>query len=149
MPLPFIWQLRRSRFERIVVGALMCLGLVATFAAIQRLVDMAYQHFTGDVMHDIIIPNIWCMLEEVIGITAVSIPYLKAPAERMLQRLGISFAPYNHQPSLNEVHISSVRNHTVEGALESGDKYSNPGSLKEGKAEFELSQSSQTASRSQ
>ncbi|PVH91256.1 hypothetical protein DM02DRAFT_474733, partial [Periconia macrospinosa] len=82
MPLTFIWHLRRPRVEKVVVGVLMCLGLTATTAAIKRLVDMAYWNYSSsDLLRDLLIPNMWCMLEEVIGVAAVSIPYLKAPME--------------------------------------------------------------------
>ncbi|KAH8707563.1 hypothetical protein GQ44DRAFT_662909, partial [Phaeosphaeriaceae sp. PMI808] len=89
MPLTFICRLHRPKFERVVIGILMCLGLTATAAAIKRLVDMIYFSFSGDTLHNLLIPTMWCMLEEVLGVTAASIPYLKSPAERTLRRLGL------------------------------------------------------------
>ncbi|KAL6159017.1 hypothetical protein ACJBU6_03110 [Exserohilum turcicum] len=149
MPLTFIWHLRRPRLEKVVVGMLMCLGLTATTAATKRLVDMAYQNFSGDVLHDLPIPNMWCMLEEVIGVAAVSIPYLKAPMERTLERLGLLLVLNNHQSSLSDVSCPPDCIGGVEEALVSGDAVSNVGSFKHGKAEFELTQTPQVASGSQ
>jgi len=98
----------------------MCLGLTATITAIIKLTEMTYQNFNGDELHDLLIPTMWCMLEEVIGVTAVSIPYLKAPIERTLQRLGCHLVTNNHQPSLAEVRCPPTRICAVEEASESG-----------------------------
>lgn len=149
MPLPFIWRLRRPKLERVVVGILMCLGLSATTTAIIRLTNMAYQNIYGDVLRDLLVMNKWCMLEEVIGVTAASIPYLKALVERMLQRLGHRLVTDKHEPWPNVVGRPPIFICAVDEALKPGNAESEIGSSRDGKAEFELSQSPNMVSGSQ
>ncbi|PVH91656.1 hypothetical protein DM02DRAFT_677967 [Periconia macrospinosa] len=144
MPLTFICRLHRPKFERVVIGILMCLGLTATAAAIKRLADMIYMSLSGDVLHHLLVPTMWCMLEEVLGVTAASIPYLKSPAERTLRRLGLLHVSNEHEASPSQMGLPSFRIPDLESSNANGET----GSSKDGKAGFELDESSRTAGSS-
>jgi hypothetical protein len=75
----------------------MSMGLAATTAAIIKLTLMFYQSFSGDLLRNLLIVNMWCKLEEVIGITAASIPYLKSPIERLFQRVRLIVPVGRHE----------------------------------------------------
>ncbi|KAH8589186.1 hypothetical protein B0O99DRAFT_725828 [Bisporella sp. PMI_857] len=104
IPLTFVWRLRRPVFEKVVVGILMSMGLTATMAAIMRLSHSMFYHYDPDPLRNTIIGALWCKLEEVIGITAASIPYLKSPTEQLLRRLRALF------PARQEKLLSENRN---------------------------------------
>ncbi|PVH91657.1 hypothetical protein DM02DRAFT_734087 [Periconia macrospinosa] len=142
MPLTFICRLHRPKFERVVIGILMCLGLTATAAAIKRLVDMIYLNYSGDVLHNLLFIIMWCMLEEVLGVTAASIPYLKAPAERTLRRLGLLPVDNEHEASPSQMVLPSFHIPVVDEDLESNNANGETRSSKNGKAGFELEEPS-------
>ncbi|PVH68435.1 hypothetical protein DL98DRAFT_381750, partial [Cadophora sp. DSE1049] len=85
IPITFVWRLRRPLLERVVVGLLMSMGLAATAAAVIRLSHKMF-YSDPDPLRSIVMGTLWCKLEEVIGITAASIPYLKSVTEEVLQR---------------------------------------------------------------
>ncbi|PVI03907.1 hypothetical protein DM02DRAFT_695026 [Periconia macrospinosa] len=149
MPLTFIYRLHRPKFERVVVGILMCLGLIATATAIIRMTNMVYQNRFGDRLRNQLILAMWCMLEEVLGVTAASIPYLKSPTERMLRHLGLLHFTGMHELSPEQMGLPSFRIPVTDHALESGNVRDEIGSSSSGKPEFELAESSRTASQSQ
>jgi hypothetical protein len=88
MPLRLIRTLNRSQSEKILIGFLMTLGLLAT--AINCAKMTTFTTFgQGDVMQATIMPSLWAKLEEEIGIIASSLPWLKSPAENWLKKMGI------------------------------------------------------------
>lgn len=88
MPIRLIRTLNRSQSEKILIGFLMALGLLAT--AINCAKMTTFSTFgQGDVMQATILPSLWAKLEEEIGIIASSLPWLKSPAERWLKKMGI------------------------------------------------------------
>ena len=88
MPIRLIRTLNRSQSEKILIGFLMALGLLAT--AINCAKMTTFTTFgQGDVMQATIVPSLWAKLEEEIGIIASSLPWLKSPAENWLKKMGI------------------------------------------------------------
>jgi hypothetical protein len=63
-PLTFIRQLKRPRREKIVLGILMAMGLVASAASIMRLIVTSFYVSDSDPLYDIVIPAIWGSIEE-------------------------------------------------------------------------------------
>lgn len=60
----FIKQLKRPRREKIVLGILMAMGLVASVASAMRLVVTSFYVSDSDPLYDIVIPAIWGSVEE-------------------------------------------------------------------------------------
>ncbi|CAN9375299.1 unnamed protein product [Alternaria alternata] len=88
MPIRLIRTLNRSQSEKMLIGVLMALGLLAT--AINCAKMTTFTSFgQGDVMQATIVPSMWAKLEEEIGIIATSLPWLKSPAENWLKKMGI------------------------------------------------------------
>jgi hypothetical protein len=88
MPIRLIRTLNRSQSEKMLIGVLMALGLLAT--AINCAKMTTFTSFgQGDVMQATIVPSMWAKLEEEIGIIATSLPWLKSPAENWLKKMGV------------------------------------------------------------
>lgn len=88
MPIRLIRTLHRSRSEKILIGVLMSLGLLATAIACAKM--STFTNFgKGDLMQATIMPSLWAKLEEQVGIIASSLPCLKGPAERLLRKSGL------------------------------------------------------------
>jgi len=88
MPIRLIRTLNRSTSEKILIGVLMALGLLAT--AINCAKMTTFNSFgKGDVMQATIVPSLWAKLEEQVGIIATSLPWLKSPVERWLKKMGL------------------------------------------------------------
>ena len=88
MPIRLIRTLNRSTSEKILIGVLMALGLLAT--AINCAKMTTFNSFgKGDVMQATIVPSLWAKLEEQVGIIATSLPWLKSPVERWLKKVGL------------------------------------------------------------
>ncbi|KAK0654765.1 hypothetical protein B0T16DRAFT_319129 [Cercophora newfieldiana] len=90
MPLAFLRNLRRPVRDRIVIGVLLSLGLVATGASIAKTV--AVQSFgkqgKDDPVGDGLAIALWASVEEHLALIAACIPCLKAPFGRVLLRFG-------------------------------------------------------------
>ncbi|KAF4417545.1 hypothetical protein F53441_14511 [Fusarium austroafricanum] len=106
MPMFLIWKLSRSTMERCLITVLMALGLIATAAAIMRLVKMHTQDFASpERFRTLIQIYFWHRMEEVILIIATSAPMLKSPIEHVLHRFGLpKFQPRIRK--LNSFHTS-------------------------------------------
>lgn len=88
MPIKLIRSLHRSTSEKILIGILMALGLLATGVACGKMTT--FDDFgKGDPMQATIRASLLAKLEEVVGIIATSLPCLKSPAEQALRKLGI------------------------------------------------------------
>jgi hypothetical protein len=88
MPIRLIRTLNRSESEKMLIGVLMALGLLATAITCAKLTTFT-SFGQGDVMQATIMPSLWAKLEEEIGIIATSLPWLKSPAENWLKKMGI------------------------------------------------------------
>ncbi|KAF4634310.1 hypothetical protein G7Y89_g3798 [Cudoniella acicularis] len=89
MPLTFIWKMHRSLHERILVGFLMTLGLVASSATIFKMSYLTLVSPAEDPLRKLLTLTTWCKIEEVVGILAACLPVLKAPVERLLRMVGV------------------------------------------------------------
>ncbi|KAF1835310.1 hypothetical protein BDW02DRAFT_466481, partial [Decorospora gaudefroyi] len=88
MPIRLIRTLNRSQSEKILIGCLMALGLLATAMNCAKMTTFT-TFGQGDVMQATIMPSLWAKLEEQVGIIATSLPWLKSPVENWLKKMGI------------------------------------------------------------
>ncbi|KAF1816601.1 hypothetical protein P152DRAFT_381923, partial [Eremomyces bilateralis CBS 781.70] len=88
LPLTFIVKLQRPRRDKIAIGLLMGLGLVASGTSIVKIIRTPILGTTKDPIWDLPDLAIWAWVELYIGIMAACIPCLKAPFERLLKKTG-------------------------------------------------------------
>lgn len=89
LPVTFIRTLRRSLYEKILIGCLMGAGMGATGIAIARLfLIMGYLGKGPTAMVNVEQDILWG-LELTIGVLTASIPPLKAPMQRLLVSWGV------------------------------------------------------------
>jgi hypothetical protein len=88
MPIKLIRSLSRSRLEKILIGVLMSLGLLATAINIAKM-PQRMKLGKGDPLQATMLPSLYAKLEELVGIIACSLPCLKSPTEQLLRRLGL------------------------------------------------------------
>lgn len=89
LPMFLIWKLSRSILERCLVSVLMGLSLFATVAAALKVVYMkTFDMDSPDTFRATMPLFLWCRMEECLIVAAASAPLLKAPVERILDRLG-------------------------------------------------------------
>jgi hypothetical protein len=90
LPITFLWNLTKPRLEKVLIGILMALGLMASASAIVKSVYIARNLNVGaDILPKTLFLSIWAKMEELLGIIAACAPALKSPAERVLRRLGV------------------------------------------------------------
>lgn len=89
LPISFIRKMQRPLREKLVLSALMALGLFAAAASVVKTTLVKHYGSTGDALWDSVDLNIWSTLEVQTGIIAACIPCLKSPFERVLDRLGL------------------------------------------------------------
>ena len=123
MPIRLIRNLNRSTSEKILIGALMSLGLLATAISCAKMTTFT-TFGKGDIMQATILPSLWAKLEEQVGIIASSLPCLKNPVEQLLKRLGILKEHQLTRPSF----VGDVSMPTMKGEDESsGDNSTRKG----------------------
>ncbi|KAF2115960.1 hypothetical protein BDV96DRAFT_492371 [Lophiotrema nucula] len=88
MPIHLIRTLHRSRREKILISCLMALGLLAAAIAAYRM-SITNSTFAGDLLSSTVMMSMWSELEVLLGIMAACSAPLKAPAERLLKRMGL------------------------------------------------------------
>lgn len=88
MPVQIIRTLNRPLQEKILIGSLMAMGLLATAVAAYKM-TLSVRVFEGDMLQTTVTLSIWCKLEELIGIIAACLPSLKRPSEELLRRFGL------------------------------------------------------------
>ncbi|KAK0625942.1 hypothetical protein B0T14DRAFT_508806 [Immersiella caudata] len=89
IPLTFLHRIRRNLTHRIIIGALMSLGLLASAASITKTVKVHRFDVGSDAAGNGIAIALWASLEGIIGIIAACLPCLRGPFLRLLSRLGI------------------------------------------------------------
>lgn len=89
LPITFLYNMNRPIRERVVLGLLMGLGLLATLASIMKTTVLASYRNTRDPFWDVVPLSLWWQLEQNISIIASCIPCLKSPFERTLLRFGL------------------------------------------------------------
>ncbi|KAH8724010.1 hypothetical protein GQ44DRAFT_684346 [Phaeosphaeriaceae sp. PMI808] len=107
MPIFLIWKLSRSRLERYLVSTLLALGLCATGIGIAIIIHLKAMIRSTDPLRESVNVYMYCRLEEIFLLIASSTPFLKAPVEHVLLRLG---APgfHNKPRELASYHSSGV-----------------------------------------
>ncbi len=96
IPLTFLHHVRRSVRDRIVIGFLMSLGLLASAASIVKTVIVQQFDGTTDYAGHGLSIALWASIEAQVGIIAACIPCLRAPFLHLLGRLGISPGSSGH-----------------------------------------------------
>ncbi|PVI01585.1 hypothetical protein DM02DRAFT_500019, partial [Periconia macrospinosa] len=89
MPVVFIYSLNRPAMERVLMGVLMALGIVAVVAGGMKLYYTNTFAIGADLLRDALPLFMWFRVEEIALVASSSAPFLKSPIERTLNRLGI------------------------------------------------------------
>jgi hypothetical protein len=89
LPILFIYKIQRPLREKVIIVILMSLGLLASGAAIAKVIILARIPKSSDPMWLGADAFLWTNLEESIGMMAACIPMLKSLFERVLKRYGL------------------------------------------------------------
>jgi hypothetical protein len=89
IPLTFLYQVRRSLRDRVIIGALMSLGLLASAASVVKTVMVQRFDETDDPSGHGMSIALWASIEAQVGIIAACIPCLRAAFLRFLGRVGV------------------------------------------------------------
>ncbi|KAK8118463.1 uncharacterized protein PG998_003089 [Apiospora kogelbergensis] len=89
-PISFLWNLKRPRRERVVIGFLMSLGLLAGVSSLIK--TLLIQKFgdpgvDGPALNFTI--STWTVLEQLLGVVAACTPFCKPVFEKCLRSLGV------------------------------------------------------------
>ena len=108
MPIKLIRNLSRSTAEKVLIGFLMSLGLVAT-AILCAKMSTFLTFGSGDALQATVLPSTYAILENIVMIIACSLPCLKSPAEWILKRFGILKEHHLTHPScVNAVTLATA-----------------------------------------
>lgn len=88
MPTFFIWSLRRTVMERMLVIVLMGLGIIAAVAGVMKVYHIHAWNPREITLRDWVPLLWWYRVEEIGLITAACAPFLKPFIERLLSRFG-------------------------------------------------------------
>ncbi|KAH6665994.1 hypothetical protein B0J14DRAFT_605078 [Halenospora varia] len=154
MPIKLIRTLNRPLREKIAVGILMGLGLVATSTVCVKMTTFKAVN-SGDPLSATVIPSLYAKLEEVIGIIAACMPALKQTGEALLKKWGImKEVPANGQMSrpsfvisLKDVGKSKTGGDTIGVGDLDGGKASEAALYEGGKAEWHAGSSEITIAK--
>ncbi|KAF2180004.1 hypothetical protein K469DRAFT_593422 [Zopfia rhizophila CBS 207.26] len=89
IPISFLTKIHRPLREKIIIGILMALGLVASGASIAKTVAVGQFGISKDNMYNSVQIGMWSCLEEQIGFIAACVPCLKNPLQRVLGHFGL------------------------------------------------------------
>lgn len=89
LPISFLRHMNRPIRERLVLGLLMALGLVATLASVLKVTLLYNYRTTKDPFWDVIPLSLWWQLEQNVSIIASCIPTLKSLFEKVLRQVGV------------------------------------------------------------
>ncbi len=102
LPVVFLWDIQRPLREKIIVGSLMGLGLVASSASIFKAVEIKSYGGTSDLLAQGERICISSVLEEQLGLIAACIPCLRAWFQRVLIRFGVISTQGSHSAPLGQ-----------------------------------------------
>lgn len=90
-PISFLWSLNRPLRERVVIGFLMSLGLLAGVSSLIK--NLQIQKFgapgvDGPALNIVI--SLWTVLEQLLGVIAACTPFCKPVFEKCLRCMGVS-----------------------------------------------------------
>ena len=88
MPIQLLRNVRRPLREKILVGVLMALGLLATGIAAYKM-TLSTKVYKGDTLSTTVELSLWNRLEMLVGIIAACMPCLKSWAEKILHQIGV------------------------------------------------------------
>ena len=90
MPITFLWNLKRPLRERIVLGCLMAMGVLAGISSVVKNLIIADFGKPGlDMLAMNISISTWTALEMLLGVIAACTPFCKPVLERCLSALGV------------------------------------------------------------
>jgi hypothetical protein len=98
MPIQLIRTLNRPRSEKLLVCGLMALGILTTVTVGAKMSKFPAV-YRGDPLQGTVMSSLLAKLEEQVGIICACLPTLKGPAERLLIRIGVSSAGFQHAMS--------------------------------------------------
>ena len=113
LPLAFIRKMQRPLRDKIVLSALMGLGIFATIMSIVKTTVVKHYNATGDTLWDSIDLSLWSILEEQAGIIAACIPCLRSPFERILDRIGFVPGGERGQDASSVTYIGDRRSYQI------------------------------------
>ena len=113
LPLAFIRKMQRPLRDKIVLSALMGLGIFATIMSIVKTTVVKQYDSTGDILWDSVDLSLWSILEEQAGIIAACIPCLRSPFERILDRIGFVPGAERGQDASNVSYIGNRRSYQI------------------------------------
>ena len=103
LPLKTVRNLQMPRKQKIAVGVMLCLGLVACVSSIVRVTFIPKMLVSTDTTYVIANPFSMSIVESCIGIVAASIPSMKPLAKKFLPRiLGENTSENRRGPTSNE-----------------------------------------------
>jgi hypothetical protein len=88
LPIGFLRKVQRPIRERLVVGILMGLGVFAGVASIIKITAATQFGRTGDMINESVGIGMWSVIEEQIGLIAISVPCLRSPVQRVIHTFG-------------------------------------------------------------
>ncbi|KAF1955251.1 hypothetical protein CC80DRAFT_526283 [Byssothecium circinans] len=86
MPIRLVRSLSRPTRDKVLIGVLMSLGLVATIIAGVKMSTFG-TYDNGDVLQATVKPSMYAKAEELVGIIACSAPCLRSPIDRVLKKI--------------------------------------------------------------
>ncbi|KAJ4305795.1 hypothetical protein N0V90_001327 [Kalmusia sp. IMI 367209] len=89
MPISFLRKVQRPIRERVVIGGLMALGVLASAASIAKMQASLRLTSVGDATAVGIQVGMWSAIEELIAFICACVPCLRSPFQRALRYLGI------------------------------------------------------------
>ncbi|KAK0100506.1 hypothetical protein ONS95_008453 [Cadophora gregata] len=116
MPLKLIRTLNRPLREKILIGCLMAMGLIATIIA--GIKTKTFKNvYLGDPLSTTVDSSMWAKLEELVGIIAACMPCLKARVEKFLRRAGILSDQQDSMPMPSFVDPNHLNGNVPLGAV--------------------------------
>jgi hypothetical protein len=99
-PMVILWKMHRPLRERILVCALMAVGLLASASSLAKAV-IIQEWGNPDVDSWALAESIatWTIVEQELAVLAACSPSLKGPLQRLLGRMGIALTRYNSRVS--------------------------------------------------
>ncbi|KAK7981472.1 hypothetical protein PG988_003710 [Apiospora saccharicola] len=90
-PITFLWNLKRPLRERVVIGCLMSLGMLAGISSLVKILmigKFGSPGLDGPALNVTI--STWTVLEQILGVIAACTPFCKPVFERCLRACGVS-----------------------------------------------------------
>ncbi|KAF2265526.1 hypothetical protein CC78DRAFT_532411 [Lojkania enalia] len=110
MPITFLRKVQRPLRERIVIGVLLGLGVLASVCSINKAIAAATFGRTNDGRKEGVQIGMWTGLEQQVGFIAACIPCLRSPFQKFLQYFGLmTTKPATYGAGYGQMHGSSAK----------------------------------------